>query len=93
MIATEKYDEDLHLNIGSGQEISIEELAAKISKFAGFEGEIRWDSNMPSGTPRKLLDSARMRALGWEPHISLQTGISSTIDWYRLAVLNGKVRK
>ena len=93
VIATEKYDHDLHLNIGSGQEISIKALAAKISEITGYKGIIEWDLNMPSGTPRKLLDSNRITTLGWEPQISLQAGISSTIDWYRLATLTGKVRK
>lgn len=93
VIASERYDKNLHLNIGSGQEISIKELASKISELAGFEGKIYWNSSMPSGTPRKLLDSSRIRSLGWEPNTTLEAGISSTIDWYRSAILDGKVRK
>jgi len=93
VIATEKYDHELHLNIGSGQEISIKSLAARISEITGYKGRIEWNLNMPSGTPRKLLNSNRIASLGWEPQISLQTGISSTIDWYRVATLTGKVRK
>ena len=93
VIATEKYNDDLHLNVGSGQEISIKNLASKISEITGYKGAVEWNSDMPSGTPRKLLNSARMMSLGWEPNISLQAGISSTIDWYRAAALSGKVRK
>ena len=93
VIATEKYNDALHLNIGSGQEISIKGLATTISEIAGYKGRVEWNSNMPSGTPRKFLNSTRMTSLGWEPQISLQTGIGSTIDWYRVAALTGKVRK
>jgi GDP-L-fucose synthase len=65
----------------------------QIAKLSGFTGQIHWNSKMPNGTPRKILDSTRMRSLGWEPKITLESGISSTIEWYRAAVLNGEVRK
>lgn len=93
VIATERYDEQLHLNIGSGSEITIKDLATLVAKLSGFNGQIHWNLNMPNGTPRKILDSSRMRKLGWEPKISLEAGISSTIEWYRAAVLNGEARR
>jgi GDP-L-fucose synthase len=74
----EKYDyRDIgeFINIGSGQEISIRELAALVSNVVGYKGEILWDSTKPNGTPRKLLDSSRLRALGWKPSIQLADGI------------------
>lgn len=92
VIAAEKHDSDLHLNIGSSEEITIKELALMIARLAGFDGDIKWNIEMPNGTPRKVLDSSRMRSLGWAPEISLESGIKSTIDWYRCAVQQGNVR-
>lgn len=92
VVATEKYDKGLHLNIGSGDEISIKNLALKIAAMTGYLGDIKWDLNMPNGTPRKLLNSDRMKSLGWTPQIRLEDGISSTIEWYQEASTNGKVR-
>lgn len=93
VIAGEKYSDTLHLNIGSGEEISIKELAILIAELSGFEGEIVWDNSRPDGTPRKVLDSSRIRKLGWLPSISLREGIESTIGWYRKACANGSARK
>jgi GDP-L-fucose synthase len=80
------------LNIGSGNEISIKDLALLVAKISGFEGKIVWDKSKPDGTPRKVLDSTRMRELGWEPKISLEQGIRDTVQWYRTAQLNGTLR-
>lgn len=79
----EKYEESQHINIGSAQEISIRDLARKIATKVGFFGNIVWDQSKPDGTPRKLLDSSKIRRLGWEPKIPLDIGIDSTIDWYQ----------
>ena len=87
------YDSQIHLNIGSGNEISIRDLASLVAKISGFKGKIVWDKTKPDGTPRKVLDSTRMRNLGWEPKISLEQGISDTVNWYRAAELNGALRK
>ena len=67
------------LNVGSGKEITIKELAEKISNLIDYKGEIIWDTNKPDGTPRKLLDITKIKALGWEPKISLENGIKSAI--------------
>lgn len=81
-LAMSRYDEDRHINIGSGSEISIKELANRIVEIVGYTGEIRWDHSKPNGTPRKILDSSRIRALGWNPEVSLENGISDVVNWF-----------
>jgi GDP-L-fucose synthase len=83
LICLEKYDTDQHINIGSGEDLSIKELALKVSKAAGFTGEVIWDSTKPDGTPRKVLDVTKIKNLGWKPSISLDEGIIQTIQWYQ----------
>jgi GDP-L-fucose synthase len=78
----ENYDEAQMLNVGTGEEISILELAKLIAKVVGFEGEIRTDPSKPDGPPRKLCDVTRLMNLGWRPKISLEDGIRSTYDWF-----------
>lgn len=92
-VATQKYDSPMHLNVGTGEEVSIKQLAVKIASATGFEGSIKWDKSKPSGTPRKVLDIARIKSLDWSPRITLDEGIRSTIEWYRAAALKGEVRK
>ena len=82
MLCMEKYDDSKQINIGSGQEVSIKDLAEKISKAVGFSGEIMWDSTKPDGTMRKVLDSSKIANLGWKPLILLDQGIASTVEWY-----------
>jgi len=93
MVASEKYDSSLHLNVGSGEDLSIKNLAERVAAAAGFTGAIRWDSSKPDGTPRKVLDVSRIKALGWKPTITLEEGIASTIAWYKEASARGEVRK
>ncbi len=78
----ERYDSIEIMNIGSGKDITIREVALMIKEIIGFQGEIRFNSNMPDGTPRKLLDVSRLTALGWKPSISLRHGLVSTYQWY-----------
>lgn len=78
----EHYDGDAALNVGSGEEISIRDLAIMIADIVGFQGAIRFDSTKPDGTPRKLLDSSRMNALGWNADSSLRNGIIETYRFY-----------
>ena len=82
VLCMEKYDDSKQINIGSGQEVSIKDLAEKISKAVGFSGEIMWDSTKPDGTMRKVLDSSKIANLGWKPLILLDQGIASTVEWY-----------
>jgi len=93
VVASEKYDSSLHLNVGSGEDLSIKKLAEKVAAVAGFAGKIEWDSSRPDGTPRKVLDISRIKALGWKPTITLDEGIASTIAWYKEANARGEVRK
>ena len=65
-----------HINVGSGSDISIADLARAVGKAVGFEGNIQFDTSKPDGTPRKLMDSQRIHALGWRPQIDLQSGLS-----------------
>lgn len=80
------------VNIGTGEDLAIKELAQIVAELAGFEGELEWDSTVADGTPRKLLDISKVKLLGWKPEISLRDGISSTIDWYKGAITQGVVR-
>jgi GDP-L-fucose synthase len=78
----ENYDDEIAVNVGVGEDTSIKELAELIRKVVGFEGEIKWDSSKPDGTPRKLLDVTRLEALGWKAQISLDEGIRKTYQWF-----------
>ena len=86
------YNSSEHLNIGTGEDLTIKALAEMVAELAGFEGELAWDSTKPDGTPRKVLDVSKARSLGWAPEISLRDGIASTIAWYRDAVAKGVAR-
>lgn len=77
------YSDDLHINIGCGEDLSIGELAERIQGVVGFEGSLRYNSARPDGTPRKLLDTSRLKALGWEPKVSLDVGLRDAYRWYR----------
>jgi GDP-L-fucose synthase len=79
----ENYDDEVAINVGVGQDVSIKELAELIQGVVGFEGEIEWDSSKPDGTPRKLLDVSRSSSLGWKAQISLEDGIRSTYEWFK----------
>lgn len=80
--ALEKYDEDIHLNVGTGLDIPINDLAELVAQEVGFNGEIVWDASMPDGTMRKVLDVSRIKSLGWSPKIELRDGIRSTVEWF-----------
>ena len=81
--AEEIYDDGIsHINIGSGTEIEIRELAVLIKEIVGFEGKICFDIEKPDGTPRKLLDSSRLERMGWRPRTSLEDGLKLTYDWF-----------
>ncbi len=71
-----------HLNVGTGTDVTIRELAETIGAVVGFQGEIHWDSNKPDGTPRKLLDISKIQSLGWQAKISLEEGLRTTYQWF-----------
>lgn len=86
----EKYDDSIAINVGSGQEISIGNLAVTIARIIGFQGEIFFDASRPNGTPRKLLNSSRIEQLGWRPQVTLEEGIASTYDWFLANLEEGR---
>ena len=92
LVALEHYDSSLHLNVGTGNDISIIELAKKIAGIVGFTGEIKWDPSRPDGTNQKVLDLTRISSLGWRPRITLDEGIASTLTWLKTAMETGGVR-
>jgi len=77
------WSSDEHINIGTGQDLSVAELARTIARIIGFEGNFVFDPSKPDGTPRKLLDVAKLNALGWRYRTDLESGIRQTYDWYR----------
>lgn len=79
----ENYDGDRHVNVGSGSDVSIREVAEIIADEVGFTGEVLWDSSKPDGTPRRLLDNSLITELGWTPKVSLRQGIRLAIQDYR----------
>ncbi len=82
LLLMRQYEGEQWINVGSGQEISIAGLAALVAKAVGYGGLLRFDPSMPDGTPRKLLGSAKLTALGWLPRIGLEAGIESTYRWF-----------
>ena len=78
----QKYEEGGHINVGTGEDVTIKELSETIAEVVGYEGEIVWDTSKPNGTPRKVMNVDRMKALGWEPKVQLKDGIESAYKWY-----------
>jgi GDP-L-fucose synthase len=76
------HDSEQLINVGWGQDVSIAELAALLAKTVGYAGALRYEASKPDGTPRKLLDTTRLTALGWQPRITLQQGLADTYRWY-----------
>lgn len=78
----ERYNEDSHINVGTGTDLSIADLAQTIAEVVGFDGEIQFDASKPDGTPRKLLDVSKLSDLGWKSTTQLKDGIQRTYDWF-----------
>ena len=76
------YSGERHVNIGTGQDVTIRELAETIAGVVGYRGAFRYDTTKPDGTPRKLLDVSRLRELGWTATTTLREGLAKTYDWY-----------
>jgi len=77
------YNESEHINVGTGEDVTIKELAETIADVVGYDRYINWDTTKPNGTPRKVLNVDKIKALGWEPKIGLREGIESTYKWYK----------
>src|SRR6516165_10387838 len=78
----DNYDEYMHINCGAGSEVSIKDLAELIASIIAYGGKVTFDTSKSDGTPRKLMDSSRLMALGWRPEISLESGIKQTYNWF-----------
>ena len=83
------YDEYEHINCGAGFDVTIREIAECIARVVGFDGTLVFDTTKPDGTPRKIMDSSRIRALGWKPEISLEDGLASSYQWFIEHVASG----
>jgi GDP-L-fucose synthase len=83
LLMMEKVDSPEIFNVGCGEDISIRELAEKVAAAAGYQGRLEWDSSKPDGMPRKCLDVSKIKAIGFEPQISLDEGIRLTMEEYR----------
>lgn len=82
-VCMQKYDEPEHINVGTGEDVRIWELANIIADVVGYNRDINWDFTKPNGTPRKVLNVNKIKALGWEPKINLREGIQKTYEWYK----------
>lgn len=79
----DNYNGNQHINVGTGEDHSLRDVADMVADAVAFSGDTRWDTTKPDGTPRKLLDVSRLRQMGWTPKIKLRDGIDSTVGWYR----------
>ena len=79
----QEYDDEEHINVGTGEDVTIKELAETIVDVVGYKNYYEWDTSKPNGTPRKVLNVDKMKSLGWEPKIGLREGIESTYEWYK----------
>ena len=86
----ENYDGPEQVNVGTGEDVTIQELAEIVADAVGYRGDIQWDTSKPDGTPRKLLDVSKLSGSGWNASIDLRSGIRSTVAWYRKNV--GQIR-
>jgi GDP-L-fucose synthase len=82
-VCMKDYNDSEPINVGTGEDITIKNLAGIISNVVGYTGEINWDTTKPNGTPRKVLDVSKIKSLGWQPKISLEEGIRKTYEWYK----------
>lgn len=84
----ENYDGSSQVNVGTGTDITIRELASLVAEAVGYQGDMTWDTTKPDGTPRKLLDVSKLTQSGWSASIGLEDGIRSTVGWYRQNMLS-----
>ncbi len=87
----ENYDGEQHVNIGTGKEVTIKQLAELVKETVGFEGEIIWNSSMPDGTPRKLCDVTKLHNLGWMHKVELEEGVKLAYEWFKENVENARM--
>lgn len=90
LFAMEHYDDERPINVGWGWDVTIHELAQTIAHVVGYRGHFDFDTSKPDGTPRKVLDTSRLAALGWRPRVDLRSGLALTYDWYRRNEVRGR---
>jgi GDP-L-fucose synthase len=90
LMLANSYNDPIPINIGFGEDLEISELANLISNIVDYPGEIKWNVDMPDGTPRKLLDITKISSLGWKPKISLEDGIKKVYDSYSESLVTNK---
>ena len=86
LVCMEKYNSEDVINIGTGEDVTIKELAELIVDITKYQNDYEWDTSKPNGTPRKVLNIDKIKSLGWEPKMSLREGIESTYDWYKKSI-------
>ena len=86
LVCMKKYDSEDVINIGTGEDVTIKELAELIVDITTYKNDYEWDTSKPNGTPRKVLNIDKIKSLGWEPKMSLREGIESTYDWYKKSI-------
>jgi GDP-L-fucose synthase len=86
----ENYDDAEQVNVGTGKDVTIKELSEIVAAAVGYEGSIEWDTSKPDGTARKLLDVSKLTAMGWQPQVSLKTGIRETVEWYQAHIARAR---
>lgn len=79
----EQYDGHQQVNVGTGKDVTVEQLASMVADAVGYRGSMKWDTQRPDGTPQKLLDVSKLKSFGWTPKICLETGIRTTVEWFR----------
>lgn len=82
-VCMQNYNEPEHINVGTGEDITIKQLAETIADVVGYDRAINWDTTKPNGTPRKVLNVDKIKSLGWEPKIGFREGIEKTYEWYK----------
>lgn len=82
-VCMQKYEEYGHINVGTGEDVTIKELAETVASVVGYDRSINWDTSKPNGTPRKVMNVERIKSLGWKPKIGLREGIEKTYQWYK----------
>lgn len=87
----ENYEGEQHVNIGTGKEVTIKQLAETVKRVVGYEGEIVWNKDMPDGTPRKLTDVTKLHSLGWNHKVELEEGVKLAYDWFKESVQDARM--
>jgi len=90
-ISMKEYNEEEHINVGTGGDVTIKQLAETIADVVGYERHINWDKTKPNETPRKVLNVDKIKSLSWEPKIGLREGMESTYNWYKEQIVKKKL--